>query len=259
MTETKPTLAPVRWSNLKNIGRSPAHYKYFLDNPITPTSAMCVGSIAHQRVLGGSRMFAVYPGAVRRGKEWEAWRNRQPAECEIVTEREMDLASDVAAAVLNHPGAVEALSRGEREKQLFWEIAGRACRGTPDVLGIDLADLKTTNDASPDRFQWHARKMGWIGQLAWYRNASIEVYGVAPERVSIVAVESAPPHVVTVYDLTEEALLLGEKTWRLYLERLRACEESDYWPGYVEGVARLDVPESEEELILTIDGEEISA
>lgn len=254
------TRPPVRWSHLRHMARSPAHYKYNLDTPFQSTPAMVMGSLVHELVLAGGRdKFAVYESERRAGKEWEAFKASVEPGTTIVKASEWDEAEMIAEAVLHHPAAVEALANGQREVGLSWTIAGRECHGTPDVLGLSLADLKVTNDASPDRFTWHARKMGWLGQLAWYYEAARQTQPILPNRVSIVAVESSAPYVVTVFDLTDEALLLGEKTWRLYFERLRACEESDYWPGYVEGVARLDVPESEEELILTIDGEEISA
>lgn len=251
---------PVRWSHLRHMARSPAHYRHNLLTPFEPTPAMVMGSLVHELVLKGGRdKFCVYEGDRRAGKEWEAFKAETLPGNVIVKRSEMDEAGAIAAAVLRHPAAWDAIDSGQREVGLSWTIAGRACHGTPDVLGLSLADLKVTNDASPDRFTWHARKMGWLGQLAWYYEAARQTQPILPNRVSIVAVESSAPYVVTVFDLTDEALLLGEKTWRLYFERLRACEESDYWPGYVEGVARLDVPESEEELILTIDGEEISA
>lgn len=250
---------PVRWSHLRHIGKSPAHYRHNLLTPFQPTPAMVMGSLVHELVLGGGRdKFAAYEGERRAGKEWEAFKAAN-ADATIVKASEWEEASNIADAVRAHPAAVDALINGQRETPLSWTIAGRECHGTPDVLGLHLADLKVTNDASPDRFQWHARKMGWLGQLAWYYEAARQTQPILPNRVSIVAVESSAPYVVTVFDLTDEALLLGEKTWRLYFERLRACEETDYWPGYVEGVARLGVPESEDELILEIDGEEIRA
>lgn len=254
------TRPPVRWSHLRHMARSPAHYKYNLDTPFQSTPAMVMGSLVHELVLSGGRdKFAVYEGERRAGKEWEAFKASVEPGTTIVKASEWDEAEMIAEAVLHHPAAVEAIDNGQREVGLSWTIAGRECHGTPDVLGLSLADLKVTNDSSPDRFTWHARKMGWLGQLAWYYEAARQTQPILPNRVSIVAVESSAPYVVTVFDLTDEALLLGEKTWRLYFERLRACEETDYWPGYVEGVARLDVPESEEEFILTINGEEISA
>jgi exodeoxyribonuclease VIII len=253
-------LAPVRWSNLRHMGRSPAHYRHNLLEPFVATPAMVMGSLVHELVLQGGRdKFAVYEGDRRAGKDWEAFKADTLPGVTIVKASEMDEARAIAAAVRSHPAAWDALAAGQAEVPLSWTIAGRACRGTPDVLGLALTDLKVTNDASPDRFTWHARKMGWLGQLAWYYEAARQTQPILPNRVSIVAVESTAPYVVTVFDLTDNALDLGTKTWRLYFERLRACEESDCWPGYVEGVAQLDVPETEDELILEIDGEELRA
>ena len=97
--------------------------------------------------------------------------------------------------------------------------------------------------------------MLWLGQLAWYRSASQIVYGTSPV-AHIVAVETRPPHVVTVFKLTPAALDLGTRTWRLLWERLMVCERTDSWPGYVEDIAQLDVPE-DEALSLEMEGEEV--
>ena len=63
---------------------------------------------------------------------------------------------------------------------------------------------------------------------------------------SLLAVESTAPYVVTVFRVTERALEQGRRTYRLWFERLMACEEADEWPGYVQSVVPLDVPESDE-------------
>lgn len=254
-----PDQSPVRWSNLKYMARSAAHYHYYLDNPITPTPAMRLGTIVHQLVLGGNaHPLAVWPGT-RRGKEWEAFRDEHSG-VEIVTQAEMDTGLEIANAVLSHPEAARIIEDAQAvngvEIPVEWEVGGRSCRGTPDCLsGPALADLKVTADASPERFRWHARKMLWPAQLAWYLDGC--PVAKEPDRTSIIAVESGPPHVVTVFDLTDELLEVGRRTWRGLFERLMVCERTGLWPGYVEGVAVLDATEQEDALTLDIDGEEV--
>jgi hypothetical protein len=48
---------------------------------------------------------------------------------------------------------------------------------------------------------------------------------------------------VTVMRLAPAALDHGARSVRLWLERLKACEASDSWPGYVQSEAEMGVPE----------------
>lgn len=243
-------MRPVRWSELKHIRRSPAHYRYACEKGVTETSAMRVGAYVHQLVLGGIRKFRVYDG-VRRGSSWEMFQAANET-ATILTLAEWAQATEIARAVHECEAAVRILD-GIRERTIEWEVAGRFCIGTPDVAGESfVADLKVTNDASPSRFPWHARRQGWLGQLEWYANG---LGGVA--EAFLVAVESKPPYPVVVYMLTEAARDVGQRQWRSYFETLRVCEEADSWPGYSQGIAVLDVAD-EEDVSLTVNGEEMT-
>jgi hypothetical protein len=245
-------LAPLRWSALKYVGRSLAHYKYYLDNPVTETDAMRVGSRVHDLVLkGGRNRFAVWEGGRRASKEWDLFVLAH-ADATILTADQEDRAGAIASAVLADPNAHEALFGCITEQRREWEIAGRACVGTPDAVGQSIiVDLKCTNDASPGRFPWHAQRMGWLGQLAWY---DYGLFGGNATRLVLVAVEDKPPHLVTVFCLTSDACELGHRIWRSHFERLRVCEQSGAWPGYSEAVVPLDV---EREFSLHIGNEEV--
>ena len=64
---------PVRFSHLRAYGRSAMHGHHARTQPEQePTAAMQLGSAVHALVLGNKPVVA-YPGAVRRGKEWEAF------------------------------------------------------------------------------------------------------------------------------------------------------------------------------------------
>ena len=96
--------------------------------------------------------------------------------------------------------------------------------------------------------------MGYHAQLAWYMDG-VEAAGLpAPHDGYIVAVESKAPYAVVCYQLTPRAFDMGRRSYRLWLEQLAVCEQSNFWPGYVQSVTPLDVPEDE---TLWINGEEI--
>ena len=62
----------------------------------------------------------------------------------------------------------------------------------------------------------------------------------------IVAVETSRPYCVVVYQAAPQAIDIGRRQYRLWWEQLRACEDSDAWPGYATGVVPWDVAEDVE-------------
>jgi hypothetical protein len=247
-------LIPLRWSALKRMGRSPAHYKYHLDNPSTETDAMRVGSRAHDLVLAGGRnRFAIWEGGRRAGKEWDLF-SLAHADATIITADQEERAGAIASSVLADPNASAALFGCVTEQRREWAIAGRECCGTPDAVGpAIIVDLKVTRDGSPGKFPWHAQRMGWLGQLAWY---DYGLFGGNATQLVLIAVEDQPPHLVTVYKLTPDAAEMGHRTWRSHFERLRVHEDSNTWPGYSDCVVPLEV---EQDFALHMGGEEIES
>ena len=58
-----------------------------------------------------------------------------------------------------------------------------------------------------------------------------------------VFVESAPPHLITVVQLTDDAMDAGRTLNRQAIERYRDCTEADVWPGYSEHpIELIDLP-----------------
>jgi hypothetical protein len=208
-------------------------------------------------VLGGERSFAVYPGPARRGKEWEAFEADHEGHT-ILTATEVAPCIELARVVTSDRRAMEALE-GTREQTIRWQIGGRACEGTPDVLGLNfVSDLKLTNDANPARLPHHARRMGWTGQLPWYGDGAIK-NGVAVEHHYIVAVEAKwpfPPPVV--YELEPGAVEEGRKFYRSLFERVRVCEDSGVFPGYADCIVPIYPLDDDPDFSLIVEGEEVS-
>ena len=255
---TLPAL-PVRFDYLRAVGRCPAFAKLKMELDAQglsdETAAMQRGSAVHALLFETAKVTS-YPGAVRRGKEWDAFQAENGGAL-ILTKAEHDKAAAMAEAVRRHKEAVRLLE-GTREKTINFKINGRDCRCTPDVAVYDsrAVELKTTFSADPVRFQSHALRLGYHGQLSWQLNA-IKAAGLGqPKEAYIVAVESSPPYPVTVLRLTSRALEQGERLWRLWFERFQVCEQSGYWPAYAESVVDLDVPDDVE---LTFSDEALEA
>ena len=235
---------PVRFSRLKLLAASPAHDHA---QAVDETRCMEVGSAADALILGTSPVVA-YPGPVRRGTEWEAFRDAaENAGKMIVTKSELIEASAIREAVFANPRAVKLL-QGEQQKEIFWTYCGRECVSHLDVLGPKgafVTELKVSQTSNPVRFRWHAIKMLYHAQLAFYGSAVESATGKKPRGYFIVCVESTPPHVVTIFRLTPKAMQLGEKCCRTWMERLIQCEAADFWPGYSQTVVELDGPDDE--------------
>lgn len=239
-------MEPLHFSRLKLIARSAAHYR---GATVEETYAMERGTAVHAIVLEQGRVIP-YPGAQRRGKEWDAFEAANADAC-ILTAKEYDKAAFMADAVRRCPEAMRVLS-GRRETEIGWNIGNRTCAGTPDVVEVDfITELKATRCSEPGKFAWQARSMAYHAQLAWYldgetwRRSQDKNADPPPELAYCVAVESTPPYPVTVFQLTPRMLDEGRRLYRLWFERLMTYETADVWPPYAQGVVALDVPEDE--------------
>ncbi len=241
----------MRISDLKRIGQSPAHYKAATE---TAGSHIDRGSAVHSVLLGGQHV-TYYDrttddgkAAPRRGQHWEAFKAAHPDSL-ILTRAEVEQVDGMVQAVRACPEAMRVLD-GVKEQTMRWDIQGRACRGTPDVRCDQyITELKTTRSSDPRRFMWDALKLGYHAQLAWYLDGALKARVGTPDVAYVVAVESAAPYVVTVFRATERALEMGRRTYRSWFERLLNCEATDEWPGYVQTVVELDVPDRDGEAV----------
>lgn len=242
LRQAQVNTVPLRFSQLRRMAQSPAHY---LAGPEPSSSAIDIGNAADALILDpDSAKVLAYPGAQRRGKEWEKWRDEHDG-YQIVTQREYAVAQGMAASVSLHLDACRLLTGVVRETRL-WALQGRSCRGTPDVRGNGfLADLKTGETSDPRRFPWKVQRFAYHAQLAWYQDG-VEASGLLrPEECYIVAVEQSPPYVVTVFRLTPNVLDLGRRLYRLWFEHLKICEDTGEWPGYTSSIVDLDLPDNE--------------
>jgi hypothetical protein len=250
-----PRDVPVRFSNLKQMAKSAAHYRAAVQvgRPDTPTFRR--GRLVHAMVLGGLDEFAVYEGK-RQGNAWKEFEAAHIDREFIVTASEMDAARPIADAVLADSDAM-ALLEGECEVPVNWTNLGRVCSSRIDVIGRRwVTELKTSVDSSPWRFPHLAVRLDYHAQLSWYQHAARFMGRQDVDAAHIVAVEPVPPYAVTKFNLTPSALVEGEKRWRGWMERLLVCEAANLWPSYSEASVDLDVP-GEGDDALTVEGEEL--
>jgi len=238
-----PELPALRFHQLRRIGQSPAHYRAAIETG-DPAPA---GTALHSTLLGGKRLVKwdrqteSGKSAPRNGQHWDKFRADNP-DALILTPSEYAEAAGMVASVRACPEAMRVLE-GVKEQPVYWDVLGRRCRATVDVRADQyITDLKSTKSSDPRKFMWDSLRYGYNGYMAWSLDGIVMAGAGAPEAAFIVAVENSAPFVTTVFRLTDRALDMGRRMYRLWLERLQTCEESDAWPGYSQCVVPLDVP-----------------
>ena len=66
----------INWSTLKHIQRSPAHFKYLLDNPPKQTAAQSFGVAVHEAILEPDKFqenYIIAPDLDKRTKAYKEW------------------------------------------------------------------------------------------------------------------------------------------------------------------------------------------
>jgi len=241
-------------TRLKELGRSPQHYKYRLGTP-KESAPLTLGRAAHCAVLEPERFgadFAIWRRltkagemAPRNGQWWDAFA-AEHAGFEIITEDDYNFAMSMQDAVHAAPDAARYLTTGDPEVVMTWQLNGRPCRGRADwITHIDgvpyLVGLKTSVDCRPMIFGNAAARFGYHLQWAWYLDGYKIITGVEPKMIEIV-VESKPPHAVAPFEIPTEIIDQGRDEYDKLLVLLDRCEKTNTWPGPVPMQEQLTFP-----------------
>jgi hypothetical protein len=240
----------VNFSLLKLMKLSPAHYKHALVTPTADTDAKKVGRVVHLAAFEPERFrnaVAVWDGGTRRGKEWEAFKDRNEGR-ELLTENEYERCMAIQKAVSEHPIARRFVNIGKGEVTVLGQLPAAdgtlvKTKGRLDFIGEPgIADLKVTKDGSPDGFPRQVAEYRYHTQAAWYVDllASARQGEVLP--YFIVSVEGIAPHVVTVYRVPDFLLNIGRAEYQGWLDLLLKCRKTSTWPGYADGPVELELP-----------------
>lgn len=247
MIRVRGRAGTVNFSTLSQFAEAPSNYREACEHEVEePTPPMLLGTCVHFMVLGpraGERV--VCSGTKdRRSKEWKSFA-AENAGATILTETEWAKCVRIADAIRRDPVAAEILDGARTEVPLSWASGGFPC----STLGVDiiskgrLAELKLTRTAKPWRWQKHAEAMLYHAQLAFYEEACVANCIDVSGGVFVIGAEYRPPFNVTVLKLTPGTLEKGRKCVALWLEKLRICEESEHFPGYVQAPVDWEIPD----------------
>lgn len=247
-----PRTMPARFHHLRAAGSCGAHAMHAFQGDDEETLAKRLGTAGHALTFG--KPLAVWDvpakngrGIAKRDPRSKAWQEFQVVNASrpIVSVKEHAIALRIRDALHGHHLASRLLFGPGMiyERTIIWSELGRARQSTPDARGPShLVELKTTRSAHPFRFARDVEAMAYHAQLADQRAAiAYEQGGRAPREVYIVAVESARPHVVQVYELTNGDLELGDRLRLAWLEKLQLYEATNLWGGYAPGAIPLDL------------------
>jgi hypothetical protein len=252
--EEYDAIEAISITRLKELRRSPQHYRYAIDHP-KESAALTLGIATHTAVLEPerfSRDFSIWDrrldngrAAPRNGKVWDAFKELH-AERTILTGDEGELAQAIAKAVRGDEVANKYLALGDPEVSLQWMLEGRPCKGRVDWLTTlegrkTLVGLKTARDCRHMIFGAQAARLGYHLQWAFYHDAFEAITGKPPHMVEIV-VESDAPHAVATYIIPNDIIEQGREEYQTLLRILGECEASGLWPGPVPTEEYLTLP-----------------
>jgi len=237
----------VSQSTLKLLRRSPAHAKYAMDNPKSPSAAMQLGTCLHAIVLENKTVFAVLPesakGNSNAAKLIKANFALENADKIVLSADDAEAVKAMAESVKAHPAASKLLALMlEAEKEIEWQENNLQMKGKIDgLLPFGVLDLKTTTSAEMKEFEKSIFKFGYHIQAAHY------LYGAAAnelpaENFYIIAVENEPPYCTAVFVIDHESIEAGEKERQKLIKLYKECSESGIWPGYSDKIQAVKLP-----------------
>lgn len=245
--DTYRALDAVNRSLLDKIQKSPLHLQWHeLHEDEEESAALLFGRLLHTLILEPERFaheFAVFTGAVRRGKEWDKFKADNEGRT-IIKQDELELAKAMQSAVQAHPRAAEILAGAATENVALWtdEATGIACKARVDIIRPgQLFEFKTTRDIGTRSFERDAYNYGYHRQAAWYLDGYKAATG-KDATFGLIVIEKQEPYAVRVFETMGPKFIdLGRRENAANLALYAECLERDYWPGF-DQAETLDLP-----------------
>lgn len=234
----------------------PARFAYDRAHPPQPTHAMEIGTAAHKLVLGIGAQLVLVDAKNYQTKAAQETRDAARAAGKVpLLPQELAQAQAMAAAVRAHPVAAALFDPdgGAPERSLFWQDpqTGVWLRSRLDWLPhqvrawgqrMVITDLKSAAAADKASVTKAMHNYGYFQQAPFYSDG-VRALGLDDDPAFVfVFVESAPPHLVSVNQLDDEAMEAGRAQNRIAIERYRDCKEAGVWPGYPEEIETISLP-----------------
>jgi exodeoxyribonuclease VIII len=250
-------------SMLSCLAQSPMECKmrYVDDPPTLPkkdSAAFAMGHAVHCLALEPnefSNRFAIAPKCDRRTNAGKAQWAQFLVDCEgkeLLDDQEYEDAMACVQALNNHPEFAAIMAQPRRVEVPFeFDLFGHRFKAKPDCI-VDsmrlILDIKTTDDASPHRWQWSAVDYGYHRQQFIYQVALDKAKGERYRFIFAVVEKPKPstrgiPPTVALYELDSETMGMGrDDTWRL-VQDYEDRTASGFWQQpYSSGIVPLRLP-----------------
>lgn len=239
-------------SKLKYFKRSPEHFQHILNFPEPRKDHFAFGVAFHIYVLEPQKFkneVLVFDPDLRpepektfgsnQNKAWkeDIYSRAEKDGVEIITKDEYDTIQKMAEKLYSNHQAREIVefSRNKFEVLQKWNWKKTKCKALIDIKNeIFLADLKTTQNADPDKF----RKDFFNHEM--YRQCGMYLDGDAKGKINFnnmkdfyfIAIEKTPPFGIAIFQPNVETIIHGVEEYRELVERYQECKDRDKWGGY---------------------------
>ncbi len=211
----------LSYSSLKAFGKSPNHYLQYINREQVTTPAMIKGSAFHCLTLEPlkfNEQYAVAPKVDRRtkaGKEtWANFSSENEAK-EIITTQDYHDIVKMSEGFYGYEHSASLITN-EVEEHIKGKIEGLEFHGYADIVGdYFIADLKSCQDASPDKFMRDAFNYDYDLQAAIYLELTKK------DRYYVIPIESSAPYNVAVYEMSQEMIEAGRKKLFQLIEKFK--------------------------------------
>lgn len=269
-----PCVAPSLSASIAHllIGETPRHawtaHPRLGGQPGETSDKMDLGTVSHALLLQGLD--------VARVVDFPDWRTKAAKEARAAAraERKVPLLAhqfDAVAAMVRaaraqieaHPEVCDGWEAGAPERTLIWREGTTWCRARVDWIpehGDAFYDVKTTSgSANPDLWVSLLYQHGNDLRAAFYCRG-LRALGLSDNpRYRFVVIETAPPHALSVIELTPAALAMAERKVAAAIDLWRWCLERDLWPGWPARVCYVEPPVGHERRWLDRETRELSA
>lgn len=232
--------------------KSMAHMKYNLDNPKDESDDMKFGTFFHTSVLEPELISELYTTdsefveAVykanpesknpRATKIYKALMEQN--EKIVVTQDDWIKCQLMTASVKMNEDYKDVVQSGYAEVSFFGYLEGVLCKCRTDWFEPGRAfivDLKSTRDASVEKFVDDAYRRGYHRQAAFYLDLVTQVTGIVMQAYGIVATEKEPPYLTGCHQFTSDFLGIGREEYKMAFAKYRESLKSGKYPGYPRG------------------------
>ncbi len=222
-------------SALKEFDKSPAHYDAYVNRTIRkPSDAFRIGSQAHASILENTEL-NILPACDRRtkaGKEvFKEFQASLDNDQDYVTESESASIKIMKQNVLDHPVAKVINNPDWAERCIFVTCpqTGLELKAKYDCLpdqGNIIYDLKTCQDASPEKFKWDIKNFRYYLQAAHYLYVA-ELEGLGKDHFVFICTEKQEPYGVSAITLDPETLHFARQKYFYLLNKFAECKKEN--------------------------------